>query len=97
MKKWDPDERIIREVFKNLAEQGNVEGAEQLLMCLRKAGHVSTEVYNSLLLTYAKAGKMPLIVAERMKKDKVQLDDETLELIRLTGKMQVSEVSSCLS
>ncbi|PSS14621.1 Pentatricopeptide repeat-containing protein [Actinidia chinensis var. chinensis] len=97
VKKWDPDERIIREVFKNLEEQGNVEGAERLLVCLRKAGHVSTEVYNSLLRTYAKAGKMPLIVAERMKKDKVQLDDDTLKLIRLTSKMQISEVSSCLS
>ncbi|KAL6978517.1 hypothetical protein U1Q18_020185 [Sarracenia purpurea var. burkii] len=97
VKKWDPDERIIREVFKSLEEQGNVEGAEQLLISLRNAGHVNTEVYNLLLRTYVKAGKMPLIVAERMKKDKIQMDDETHKLIRLTSKMRVSEVSSCLS
>lgn len=97
VKKWDPDEKIIREVFRILEEQGHVEGAEQLLVSLRKAGHVNTEVYNLLLRTYAKAGKMPLIVSERMKKDKVPLDDETHNLIKLTSKMRVSEVSSCLS
>ncbi|KAE9463966.1 hypothetical protein C3L33_04099, partial [Rhododendron williamsianum] len=97
VKKWDPDEKIIREVFRILEEQGHVEGAEQLLVSLRKAGHVNTEVYNLLLRTYAKAGKMPLIVSERMKKDKVPLDDETHNLIKLTSKMRVSDVSSCLS
>ncbi|KAK4558410.1 hypothetical protein RGQ29_007951 [Quercus rubra] len=93
VKKWNPDERLVREVFKKYEEQGNVEGAEKILVVLRKAGHLSTEVYNSLLRTYAKAGKMPLIVAERMEKDKVQLNEETHELIKLTSKMCVSEAS----
>ncbi|THF98881.1 hypothetical protein TEA_022088 [Camellia sinensis var. sinensis] len=87
VKKWEPDEKIIREVFRNLEEQGNVDGAEQLLVTLRKAGHLNTEVYNLLLRTYVKAGKMPLIVAERMKMDKVELDDETHKLMKLTSKM----------
>ncbi|KAA8543229.1 hypothetical protein F0562_021276 [Nyssa sinensis] len=95
--KWDPDERLVREVFRTLEDQGNVEGAEQLLVTLRNVGHVTTGIYNLLLQTYAKAGKMPLIVAERMKKDKVQLDEETHELIRLTSQMCISEASSCLS
>ncbi|KAK7857117.1 pentatricopeptide repeat-containing protein [Quercus suber] len=93
VKKWNPDERLVREVFKKYEEQGNVEGAEKILVVLRKAGHLSTEVYNSLLRTYAKAGKMPLIVAERMEKDKVWLNEETHELIKLTSKMCVSEAS----
>ncbi|KAK9984174.1 hypothetical protein SO802_033699 [Lithocarpus litseifolius] len=93
VKKWNPDERLVREVFKKYEEQGNVEGAEKVLVILRKAGHLSTEVYNSLLRTYAKAGKMPLIVAERMEKDKVQLNEETHELVKLTSKMCVSEAS----
>lgn len=94
VKKWNPDERLVRGVYENLEEQGNIEGAENLLVILRKAGHVSTEIYNWLLRTYAKAGKMPLIVAERMKKDKVELDEETHKLIKETSKMCVSEVSS---
>ncbi|KAK3001160.1 hypothetical protein RJ639_021756 [Escallonia herrerae] len=77
VKKWDPNEHIIRELFRILQEHGNVEGAEQLLITLRRAGHVNTEIYNSLLRTYARAGKMPLIVAERMNKDKLQMNEET--------------------
>lgn len=93
VKKWDPDERLVREVLKRLEEQGNVEVAEQFLVILRKAGHLNTEIYNSLLRTYAKAGKMPLIVAERMEKDNVELNEETHKLIKKTSKMRVSEVT----
>ncbi|XP_041022428.1 pentatricopeptide repeat-containing protein At4g02820, mitochondrial [Juglans microcarpa x Juglans regia] len=97
VKKWDPDEKLVREVFKKLEEQGNVEGAEQLLIILRNAGHLSTEIYNYLLRTYAKVGKMPLIVAERMEKDKVELNEETRKLIKLTSKMCISDVSTKFS
>lgn len=92
VRKWNPQERLVREVFKRLEEEGNVEGAEHLLVILRKASHLNTEIYNLFLRTYAKAGKMPLIVAERMGKDNVTLDEETHELIKTTSKMCVSEV-----
>lgn len=97
VKKWSPDKKLIREVFKNLEEKGNVEEAEELLVILRDAGHVSTEIYNSVLRTYENAGKMPLIIAERMKKDNVELDEETHRLIQITSSMCVSEVSSFVS
>lgn len=97
VKKWDPDEKFVREVFKLVEEFGNVEGAEELLVILRDASYVTTEIYNMVFRTYAKAGKMPLIVAERMKKDKVLLNEETRELIKVTSKMCVSEVSSYIS
>lgn len=92
--KWDPDEKIVSVVFQLIEEQGRVEGAEKLLDILRKVGHVTTWIYNSLLRTYAKAEKMPLLVEERMKKDNVHLDEETRELMKITSKMCVSEVSS---
>ncbi|CAH9132728.1 unnamed protein product [Cuscuta epithymum] len=97
VKKWDPDVKIVREMFGLLEEQGNVGLAEDLIVILRRAGHVNTEVYNLLLRTYKKAGKMPLIVAERMKKDDVEMDGETEELIRLTSMMCVTEVPNHLS
>ncbi|KAI3732405.1 hypothetical protein L1987_63610 [Smallanthus sonchifolius] len=96
VKKWDPNLKIVREVYKLLEEFGNVEGAEEVLAMLRDAGFVSTELYNLLLKVYVKAGKMPLIVGERMKKDKVLLDDETRHLIKVTSKLCVSEVSTHL-
>ncbi|KAF4390914.1 pentatricopeptide repeat-containing protein At4g02820, mitochondrial [Cannabis sativa] len=94
VKKWDHDEKLVREVFKMIEEEGNVEGAEHLLEILRNSHYVSTGIYNSLLRTYAKAGKMPLLVEERMEKDNVQLDEETRKLIKITSKMCVSEVSN---
>ncbi|ONH93602.1 hypothetical protein PRUPE_8G241600 [Prunus persica] len=97
VKRWDPDKRLIGEVFNRLKEEGNIKGAEELLLFLRNAGHVSTEIYNSVLRTYAEAGKMPLIVAERMEKDNVQLDEETRRLIKLTSTMCVSEVPNIRS
>ncbi|KAM1057942.1 hypothetical protein COP1_031250 [Malus domestica] len=97
VKRWDPDKRLIGEVFNRLKEEGDIQGAEELLVFLRNAGHVSTEIYNSLIRIYAEAGKMPLVIAERMEKDNVQLDDETRKLIKITSKMCVSDISSICS
>ncbi|CAA2935132.1 pentatricopeptide repeat-containing At4g02820, mitochondrial [Olea europaea subsp. europaea] len=97
VKKWNPDEKMLQEVFRIVEEHGSVEGAEQLIITLRSAGHVKTEAYNSLLRTYAKAGKMPLIVAERMKMDNVKLNEETQRLLELTSKMSVGELPHTLS
>jgi pentatricopeptide repeat protein len=97
VKKWNPDAKLVNEVFKILEEQGNIKGAEQLLVTLRHARHVSTDVYNSVWRVYEKAGKMPLVVEERMAKDKVPLNDETRRLIQSTSKMCVSEASDSLT
>ncbi|KAJ8748391.1 hypothetical protein K2173_003028 [Erythroxylum novogranatense] len=93
VKKWNPDKRLIEEVFKVLEEQENIEGAEQFLVMLRNGGHLSTQIYNSLLQIYAKAEKMPLIIAERMRKDNVEMDEETRKLIKATKHMCVSEIA----
>ncbi|CAN4077976.1 unnamed protein product [Withania somnifera] len=90
--KWDPDTKMVQEMFHVVEEQGNIQVAEQLLVTLRHAKHVNTEIYNALLRTYANAGKMPMIVAERMKKDEVKMNEETQKLIGLTSKMTVTEV-----
>ncbi|XP_045817507.1 pentatricopeptide repeat-containing protein At4g02820, mitochondrial-like [Trifolium pratense] len=95
--KWIPDPMLVQEAFTVIQEQAHIEGAEQLLVILRDAEHVNTNIYNMFLKTYAAAGKMPLIVAERMKKDNIQLDEETHRLLDLTSKMCVSDVSGILS
>lgn len=97
VRKWVPDHRLITAAYNKLEEQGDIDGAEHLLVTLRNAGHVSTEIYNSLLRTYAKAGKMPLIIVERMQKDNVQMDADTQKLLKITSEMPVSEVSSIFS
>nr|AAL32523.1 Unknown protein [Arabidopsis thaliana]AAO00924.1 Unknown protein [Arabidopsis thaliana] len=97
VKKWTVNVRLVKGACKELEEQGNVKGAEKLMTLLQKAGYVNTQLYNSLLRTYAKAGEMALIVEERMAKDNVELDEETKELIRLTSQMRVTEISSTIS
>ncbi|CAN8247979.1 unnamed protein product [Cochlearia groenlandica] len=97
VKKWTVNVRLVKEVCRELEVQGYVKGAEKLMTILQKAGHVNTQLYNSLLRTYAKAGEMALIVEERMAKDNVELDEETKELIRLTSLMRVTEISSAIS
>lgn len=92
VKEWEPDETMVEKVFAIIIEHDYIEGAEELLVTLRRAGYVTTEIYNSVLRTYAKAGKMPVIVAERMKMDNVKLNDETHQLIKLTSKMQIAEI-----
>lgn len=96
VREWDPDEKIVEEICGVVEEFGDVEGAEKLLVILRRAGFINTEIYKSLLRTYAKAGKMPLIVAERMKKDSVRVDEETEKLLQLTSKLCVGEIPSGL-
>lgn len=97
VKKWEPNIEIIEAIFNDLEIFGDTKGAERFLVILRNAGHVTTDIYNSLLRTYAKAGVMPLIVAERMRKDNVELDDETHRLLRMTSKLCIGEASSILS
>lgn len=97
VRKWEPNIEIIEAVFNSLEMLGDTKGAERFLVILRDAGHVTTDIYNSLLRTYVRAGTMPLIVAERMRKDNVKLDEETHKLIRVTSKLRIGEVSTILS
>lgn len=92
VRKWDPDKKLVQEIYKLLEELGNVEGAEELLVTLRHVEFVNTEIYKSLIRTYAKAGKAPLIVEERMNKDSVEMDEETKRLVQETSKMCIGEI-----
>lgn len=94
LKKWKVDEKIIKAVFDKIELGGEIELAEKFLVMLRKAGYVTTWIYNSLIRTYAKGGKMPLIVLERMKKDRVEPDEETKELLISTSRLPVSSNGS---
>ncbi|XP_068650644.1 pentatricopeptide repeat-containing protein At4g02820, mitochondrial [Aristolochia californica] len=96
LKKWNPNLKLVRDAFNELEKIGDTKGAEEFLVMLRDAGYVTTEIYNSLLRTYKTAGKMPLIVVERMKKDEVELDAETHELLNATSKLCVDDVPSGL-
>ncbi|EAZ20702.1 hypothetical protein OsJ_36321 [Oryza sativa Japonica Group] len=97
LEKWDPNPQLATAIYSQIEEKGDIEAAEKLLVMFREAGYVTTEIYNSVLRTYAKAELMPLIVDERMDQDKVSMDDETRSLLRLTSKYPIGEVSTLMS
>ncbi|KAJ0976080.1 hypothetical protein J5N97_018045 [Dioscorea zingiberensis] len=97
LEKWEPNKVLVRAVFSKFEKLADIEGAERFLVMLRNAGYVTTEIYNFLLRTYAKAGKMPLIITERMETDNVQPNEETQSLIKLTSRFCVGSVSTLIS
>ncbi|GJN07676.1 hypothetical protein PR202_ga25524 [Eleusine coracana subsp. coracana] len=97
LKKWEPNDQLAMAIFSQVEKTGNIETAEKLLVMFRGAGHVTTEMYNSVLRTYAQAELMPLIIDERMDQDKVAMDEETRRLLRLTSKYPIGEASTLMS
>ncbi|KAK1257945.1 Pentatricopeptide repeat-containing protein [Acorus gramineus] len=87
LKKWKPNDELIRSVLRILEEQGYVRGADKLLAILQKAGCVTMSTHNSVLHIYAKAGLMLPTTVECMEKENVQLDEETCQSINMTNKL----------
>ncbi|KAJ4792544.1 Pentatricopeptide repeat-containing protein [Rhynchospora pubera] len=81
VKKWDPNVKLVQQIHALIIEIGDIEACEKVMLILREAGYVKTEVYNLLLQVYKKAGKMPMNVEERMARDRVSMDEETKRLL----------------
>ncbi|XP_062204664.1 pentatricopeptide repeat-containing protein At4g02820, mitochondrial [Phragmites australis] len=96
LQKWEPNHQLATTIFSEVEKTGDIEDAEKFLVMFRDAGYVTTEIYNSVLRTYAKAELMPLIIDERMEQDKVAMDEETRRLLRLTSNYPIGEVSTLM-
>ncbi|RLN29919.1 pentatricopeptide repeat-containing protein [Panicum miliaceum] len=97
VEKWEPNHEFAMATHSHVEKTGDIEAAEKILVMFRDAGYVTTEMYNSVLRTYAKAELMPLIIEERMEQDKVTMDEETRRLLSLTSKYPIGEVSTLMS
>eukprot|EP01018_Ginkgo_biloba_P028975 Gb_03507 [translate_table: standard] len=84
---WQPKSAIVTSILKYFEEHGNVEGAEEYLEILRSVKCVTTEIYNSLLCAYVKAGKAVPNILVRMKRDNVSPDEETERLLEELSKL----------
>eukprot|EP01018_Ginkgo_biloba_P028974 Gb_03508 [translate_table: standard] len=84
-----PKSEIVTAILKYFEEEGNIEGAEEYLKILRGVKNVTTEIYNSLLCSYVKAGKAAPKILKRMKKDNVSPDEETERLVEQAVKLEV--------
>ncbi|XP_059656171.1 large ribosomal subunit protein mL101 (rPPR4) [Cornus florida] len=81
-KKWVPSPEIIGNMMRHFEQNKDVEGAESFLEILKKAvDEVGEEVFQSLIRTYAAAGKTNPIMRRRLKMENVELSEEGKKLL----------------
>ncbi|KAM7487277.1 hypothetical protein LguiB_024761 [Lonicera macranthoides] len=80
--KWIPSTEIIRKLMGHFEENKDVEGADGFVEILDKAEEeVGAEVFESLIRTYAAAGKISQVMRRRIKMEKVELSDAVKKLL----------------
>jgi pentatricopeptide repeat protein len=79
---WKPKPANVLAILKHFENRGDVESAEDLLKLLRDLNCVDTEMYNSLIRTYAKSGKADPGIFELMERDKVNRNEAADMMLR---------------
>ncbi|KAJ0265849.1 Pentatricopeptide repeat-containing protein [Hirschfeldia incana] len=80
--KWLPSEETVRSLMSQFEEKKDVSGAESLLEILKKGtDDVGAETFESLIRTYAAAGKSHPAMRQRLKMEKVKVDKATEKLL----------------
>eukprot|EP01018_Ginkgo_biloba_P007809 Gb_14576 [translate_table: standard] len=74
---WQPKPENVLAILRHFEKHSDVESAEDFFKMLRGLNYVSTEIYNSLLRTYIKAGKDASGLFELMNKDSISPNEET--------------------
>nr|AYM00838.1 pentatricopeptide repeat protein [Salvia miltiorrhiza] len=80
---WTPSPEVVEEVMRHFEQSKDVEAAEGFLKILKTS---TDEVFESLIRTYAAAGRKSPIMHRRVKMEKVELSEE--------GKMLLDEISA---
>ncbi|KAA8529611.1 hypothetical protein F0562_034289 [Nyssa sinensis] len=80
--KWIPSPEIIGNLMGHFEQNKDVEGAEGFMEVLKKAVDVvGVEVFESLIRTYAVAGRTNPIMRRRLKMENVELSEEGKKLL----------------
>ncbi|XP_057469589.1 pentatricopeptide repeat-containing protein At5g27460 [Actinidia eriantha] len=74
---WRPSPSIVVAIAEFFEKSENIEEAKRYLKVVRRLGLASLPVYKSLLRTHASAQQSTQEIFEMMKKDEIDLDDET--------------------
>ncbi|XP_077221345.1 tetratricopeptide repeat (TPR)-like superfamily protein [Tasmannia lanceolata] len=81
-RKWVPSSEIVQTVMGRLERDRDVDGAEGFLQILNKAEcDVGAEAFESLIRTYAAAGRTSHVIRRRLKMEKVQVSQATEKLL----------------
>ncbi|EYU39860.1 hypothetical protein ABFS82_06G165500 [Erythranthe guttata] len=80
--KWVPPTAVVKTLMQYFEENKDVLGAESFVEVLKKSkDEVGAEVLESLIKTYAAAGKKSAVMHRRVKMENVELSEEGKELL----------------
>lgn len=80
--KWVPSPDVVRNLMQHFEENKDVEGVEGFVEILKKAvDEVGLEIFESLIRTYAAAGKTSPIMRRRLKMENVELSEGSMKLL----------------
>ncbi|KAJ8759032.1 hypothetical protein K2173_003270 [Erythroxylum novogranatense] len=80
--KWVPSTEIVGSFMEHFEQQKDVDGAEGFVEILKKAvDGVGCEVFESLIRTYAAAGRRSHVMRRRLKMENVDLSEPTKKLL----------------
>ncbi|KAG5001661.1 hypothetical protein JHK87_022733 [Glycine soja] len=80
--KWVPSSRIISIMMRHFEQEKDVDGAEEFLEMLKKSVESpGVEVFESLIRTYAAAGRTSSAMQRRLKMENVEVSEGTQKLL----------------
>ncbi|KAJ4711054.1 putative Pentatricopeptide repeat-containing protein [Melia azedarach] len=82
--KWVPSSQTIRTLMRHFEQEKDVDGAEGFVEILKKAvDDLGVEVFESLIRTYAAAGRTTPMMRRRLKMENVEVNGESKKLLEV--------------
>ncbi|KAG5031243.1 hypothetical protein JHK85_015225 [Glycine max] len=79
---WRPPHGIVLAIAEYLEKDGNLEYADKYITDIHNLGLVSLSLYKVLLRMHLSANKPPFHILKMMDEDKVEIDNETLSILK---------------
>ncbi|XP_027366893.1 pentatricopeptide repeat-containing protein At1g60770-like isoform X1 [Abrus precatorius] len=80
--KWVPSSALIDNMMRNFEQEKDVNGAEEFLEILKKSvDSLGAKVFESLIRTYAAAGRTSSAMQRRLKMENVDVSEDTQKLL----------------
>lgn len=80
--KWVPSSETIGTMMKHYEQEKDVDGAEEFIEILKKSVEsAGEEVFESLIRTYAAAGRTSAAMQRRLKMENVSVNEDSLKLL----------------
>ncbi|KAM1417839.1 hypothetical protein EV1_020978 [Malus domestica] len=81
-RKWSPSHKIVKTLMENFEQEKDVDGAEGFLEILKKSVEsLGVEVFESLIRSYAAAGRTSPAMRARLKMEKLEVSEASEKLL----------------